>query len=212
MRNPHLRRWGGGLAAIVLIAGLGACSEGEPNPLPSVRPSAYQSADASPAASATDEPDPPEIQNDLRKRPLKRSINAGPVTLTAKYDTHLSLKKWRSNVSKPLHVSITAINKDKKNQKIYLTKVTVNVTAYDSAGPVDAPKALTDTTDINPGFIITRPNTYNQNFSLPAIDDAALYLTADLTYEMVLQVNKDKDGRNFSKQVAVDSMTIPIAR
>ena len=76
---------------------------------------------------------------------------------------------------------------------------------------VDGPRTLSDATNISPGFIVTFPDTYNQSFALPAIDEAAIRLTIDITYELVLQASKDKDGRNFSKQVATDTIVVPIA-
>jgi hypothetical protein len=201
-----------GLVAVcVTAASVSGCSSTPPSAVPPPAWTPSPAATASPEPSVAEPTTTRQIRNDLSRLPLRRDIKAGPITLNLQYTTRLAVDQWRAGVSKPLFMTVTAINKRKRDQKIYLTKVTVNVTAYDEDGPVDGPRVLTDATNISPGFIVTLPNTYNQNFVLPAIDEAAVYLAIDVSYEMVLQVSKDKDGRNFSKQVATDSLIVPVA-
>lgn len=155
---------------------------------------------------------PEPIRNDLAKLPLKRAVGAGPLTVSIEYNTTLPLDSWTPSVSKPIELSLTAVSKKQPDQKIYLTKVSADITAYDSSGPVDDSRTLTDASNINPGFIVTFPNTYNQRFLVPGSSEVADRLSIDFTYEFVLQVNKDKDGRNFSKQVATDTISVPLVR
>lgn len=204
----RLRVLAAGVACVALVCCASACSD-TPVTVPPV-------SSASPASTVPDDGNLPEstpepIKNDLAKLPLRRSLSAGSLTVNVEYNTQLPVAVWRAAVNKPLHVTLTAVNKKKQGQKIYLSKVTVNVTTYDASGVVDGPRTLSDSTNINPGFIVTFPETYNQSFSLPAVDDSGNQLVIDFTYELVLQASKDKDGRNFSKQVATDTIVVPIA-
>ena len=203
--------WPLALGCVISLSVMSACTEEPSTPLlpPSI-PS--RSASATPLPNETSSAAKRPIANDLKKTPLVRKLDAGPLTLTVKYTTKLPVKEWTSGIGKPIKVSLTAVNRRKSRQKIYLTKATVNLTAFDDVGPVDTPRAISDTTDINPGFIVTSPNTYNQTFTLPAVDDTAVRLTIDFTYEFAQQVDKDKDGRNFAKQVATDTITVPVAQ
>jgi hypothetical protein len=201
-----------GLTAAVVLAllgGLAACTENSTVPVPQSSYAAPRAASPNPAETAA-ESTPEPARNDLAKLPLKRALNAGPLTVNVEYSTPLAIEDWRTGINKPIRVSLTTVNKKKRGQKIYLSKVTADVTAYDDGGVVDVPETLNDTSNINPGFIVTFPETYNQNFALPAVDDAAGQLVIDFTYELVLQASKDKDGRNFSKQAATDTVVVPI--
>lgn len=152
-----------------------------------------------------------EIPNDLAKRPLKRTLKAGPLAVDLKYDTRVSVRKWQPDRSKPLYVSLKAVNRDKKKQKIYLTKATANITAYDDQGQIGDTRTVSDSADLNPGFIVTTPNTYNESLALPPLDSGSMWMTVDLTYELVMEVERTKQGRDFAKQVVTDTLTIPLA-
>jgi hypothetical protein len=93
-------------------------------------------------------------------------------------------------------------------QKIYLTRVTVTITARDDTGPLDSPRPLVDTANISPGFIVTFPYTYGQDFVVPSLDEGATSVTLDFTYEFLLQVSKD--SRDYYKQTAIDTLVVPI--
>ena len=138
-------------------------------------------------------------------------MNAGSLTVTVEYNSQFTADKWRADATKPLHISLTAVNRRKQGQKIYLSKATATLTAYDDRGQVDS-RAVNDTANISPGYIVTFPNTYNQNLQLPAVDSTTTWISIDLTYELVLEVDKTKQGsRDFAKQVASDTITVPLA-
>lgn len=135
----------------------------------------------------------------------------GSLTVDVQYNTRLSVDQWQPERSKPLHVSLTAVNKKKEGQKIYLSRLTGTITAYDEADQVGDSRTVSDTANISPGFIVTFPNTYNQSLALPPVDSSATTMTLDLTYELVLEVDKTKQGnRDFSKQVATDTIVVPL--
>lgn len=198
--------------AMALLGGLSACSEESPRgsaPTPTRRASlsASPSADISPSAEPTSSP----VKNDLERVPLARSLNAGPVRVDVKYMARLPLTEWRAGTTKPLLVTLTASNRNKRNQKIYLTRVTMNVTAFDESGQLDVPQAIVDSANLQPGFIVKSPNTYNQNFDIPAVDRAAVRITIDLSYELLLEVNRSDEGvQDLAKQVATDRLSVPI--
>ena len=198
--------------AVILLGGLAACSDTPVSVPPSA--STYPSPSAAaetPGSDDTGAPTPSEIRNDLAKLPLKRALNAGPVTVNAEYTTNLPLKDWKAQNSKPLRISATAANRKKSGQKIYVTKVAMTVTAYDDAGQLDVPQVLTDEPSIGPGYFVTFPNTYNQTFAIPAVDSGSTHITIDISYELVLEVDRTKLGRDFAKQVATDTITVPVA-
>ena len=212
-KTPDLRvrRWIGGLTATAVLCVLTACTD-TASPVPQsswTPPSSTRTATTEPESEtkASDQ----KIPNDLAKLPLRRTIGAGPLTVDVEYSTRLPLAEWSPERSKPLRIKLQAVNTDKRKQKIYLTKVTANVTAYDDRGQIGDTRNVTDSANINPGYIVRSPNTYNQSLSLPTVDSGSLWITVDLMYEMVLEVDKTKDGRDFAKQVATDTITVPLS-
>lgn len=200
-------------AACMSLAGLVAlpgCTDDATVPVP--QSSYARSATPDVQGTASESASPSAVPNDLAKLPLKRAINAGSLTVNVEYNSRLAAKGWRAEASKPLHISLTAANKSRQGQRIYLSKVTAIVAAYDESGQVGESLAVTDVANISPGFIVTFPNTYNQNLQLPAVDSASMWMIVDLTYELVLEVDKTKQGnRDFAKQVASDTVNVPLA-
>lgn len=214
MRRNSGRRFATGITvgAMLLTCTLAACSDDTTTlPQNSWTPPPGESRTPE-QVDPTTSPSPTQSErNDLARLPLKRVINAGPLTVNVEYGTRLDVRQWRGGVSKPLQISLTAVNKKKRGQKIYLSRATATVTAFDDRGQVGDSRNVTDTANINPGYIVTFPNDYNQTLSLPSVDSSALSMTIDLTYEFVLEVDKSKEGRDFAKQVATDSITVPLA-
>jgi len=128
--------------------------------------------------------------------------------VNATYDPRVPVADWTASANKPLSLSLTTVNGRKGGQKIYLTRVTVTITARDDTGPLDSPRPLVDTANISPGFIVTFPYTYGQDFVVPSLDEGATSVTLDFTYEFLLQVSKD--SRDYYKQTAIDTLVVPI--
>ena len=128
------------------------------------------------------------------------------------YSTRLAIKDWQPGVPKPVRVTLTAVNGNNRSQNIYLLKATADVTAYGENGFVERSQPVIDAALITPGFLVKSPNTYNQIFNLPAVDDSAARLTIDFTYELVAQVGKGRDPGDYSKQVATDTIVVPLTR
>lgn len=200
------------LAIVISLLGLSSCTQSaapEISPQPTQR--AYGSESPTTDASTESEPKSPGVKNDLDDLPLRRSLETGPVTVKVEYTTHLPLEDWRAETTKPLLVTLTATNTKKKRQKIFLTRVTMNFTAYDESGQLDVPQTLTDSANLQPGYIVTNPNTYNQSFNIPVVDRAAIRIVIDMSYEFLLEVDRDGENRDLAKQVATDTLTVPIA-
>lgn len=210
-RQVRLRVLAAGVA-VILLGGVSACSgDSTVPPSGSTYTSPSAAAQTTPKSDDSEAPTPTAVRNDLARLPLKRALNAGPVTVNAEYTTRLALQNWKAQIGKPLQVSATAANRRKSGQKIYVTKVGMTVTAYDEAGQLDVPQSLTDTPSIGPGYFVTFPNTYNQTFVIPAVDSGATHITIDISYELVLEVDRTKLGRDFAKQVATDTIAVPLA-
>ena len=211
MRRTYLRRWSRCVAAVVLVAGLAACSE-ESVSVPYSSTSSASPTNQLPVDESTSNEPTDKVKNDLSKLPRKQTLKAGPLRVKVEYDTKLKLKRWYPDRSKPLRISLTAINRNKPKQKIYLTKATANITAYDEQGQIGDAQSVKDSADVNPGYIVTSPNTYNQSLAIPPLDSGSLWMTIDLSYEFVMEVDRTKQGRDYAKQVATDTITVPLAR
>ena len=144
---------------VVLLSGLVACTEDSVTPVPQSSYATPVGAPPSSTAGGPGESTPAPVRNDLEKLPLKRALNAGPLTVNVEYSSSLAIEDWRAGINKPIRLTLTTVNKRKQGQKIYLSKVTVDVTSYDESGVVDSPRTLNDTSNINPGFIVTFPET-----------------------------------------------------
>lgn len=207
---PVLRRAACGAVALVVVA-LAGCADDTPS-VPVSSPVAQASPVSLAPSSAGEQTavsgDPAAARNDLAKVPTQRLIRASGLTVNATYDPRVPVADWTASVNKPLSLSLTTVNGRKGGQKIYLTRVTVTITARDDTGPLDSPHPLVDTANISPGFIVTFPYTYGQDFVVPALDEGATSVTLDFTYEFLLQVSKD--SRDYYKQTAIDSLVVPI--
>ena len=201
--------------ALALLAVLAACSDDPPVSTPrptytATRPSA-SSSPSTPAARESASPSGAD-RNDLAKLPLRRSVSEGPLTVNISYGTRLAIKDWQAGVRKPVRVMLTAVNRNNRSQNIYLQRASADVTAYGDNGFVERPESVVDAASIIPGFIVKSPNTYNQIFNLPAVDDSASRLTIDFTYELMIQVSVGKEFADYSKQVATDTIVVPVTR
>ncbi len=195
---------------------LAGCADDTPPSGPVSSPATQTSpvTQTSPAPASSGDPttdpggDSAPIRNDLAKVPTQHVIKASGLTVNATYDPRVPVADWTASVNKPLSLSLTTVNGRKGGQKIYLTRVTVTITARDDTGPLDSPRPLVDTANISPGFIVTFPYTYGQDFVVPALDEGATSVTLDFTYEFLLQVSKD--SRDYYKQTAIDTLVVPI--
>ena len=203
------------LAAIVAVASLlvAGCSP-TPTALPPSGPPPVASSSSllqphpEPTQTAESAPSAAVVRNDLA-RPLSRRLTAEPLSIMVSYSTSLPVGRWRPEVVKPVRVTLTVVNPRKRDQKIYLTRVTATVTARDEFEPVEPSKSIEDTSNLTPGYIVTAPNAYGQVINIPAVDLAATSITLDLIYEFVLQIGSE--SRDYAKQTASDTLVVPLS-
>lgn len=201
--------------ALALLAGLAACSDDPVSTPQPTYPATRRGASSSPSTPTAGESTSPSerVRNDLARLPLRRSVREGPLTVNIAYSTRLPIKDWQAGLPKPLRVTLNAVNRSDRSQNVYLQRATVEVTAYGESGFVERPEAVTDdAVTITPGFIVKPPNTYSYVFKLPAVNDSAELLTIDFTYELVTQVSPGRDPGDYAKQVATDTIVVPVPR
>jgi hypothetical protein len=92
-------------------------------------------------------------------------------------------------------------------QKIYLSRVSAYLEISDSTGHLDSPDPLVDRADVNPGFLVSSPASYDQVFTLPALPGEATQLTIDFRYEILL-LQPSTSPRDFEKRTATDTLVI----
>lgn len=198
-------------AAIAVVLALAGCSGSTGSQLPPLPAPLPRSSASTPQAGASASPDESTrpAKNDLKNDDkLKRTFDAGDVTVNVAYATALPTKDWTAVALKPLSVSLTAFVNSDGGTKIYLTRVTVDSVVTFEDESLDAPPPLVDTANISPGYIVTFPSTYAQVFTIPSLDDGATEVSLHLTYEMLLQT--DPKARDYQKQTATDTVVIAL--
>jgi len=172
---------------------------------------ASPSSSAAPSASAAGTPSPAAtpVHNDLAKGSLKRKLSAGGVELTVNYWSTLDLADWTPEAAKPVNLSATGAFADGSEQDIFLTSISLAAAVSGPAGPLQAPPTQTDKASVKPGYVITKPNSYGGVFTVGAVDAAATSVTLTFTYQLLQQTAPK--AKTYSKQTAVDSLTVPLA-
>lgn len=195
-------KWFGLMLMVVLT--FSSCSNAGPTRVPPTTPRAPTSNTTSPSLRPTTEATNP-VRNDLSKGRTKRALRAGGVRVTVAYAVETPIDKWRPEVSQPIMVGISAVTADK--HRIYLAKVTGDVTLSDEAGPLQAQQPLLDEANIIPGYLVTRPAAYNQVFMLQPLPIEATTLTIDFRYEMLI-LERDSTPREYAKRAITDTVVL----
>ena len=202
-----------GLFAISILASvlaLASCSALGNDAAPSI-------ASSTPSPRPRTATDPPEASpsssskplNDLRTGRAKRVFKTGDLTVNVEYAT--PIRPWIAGAQKPLDLTVTAFVKGKRGQKVYLSQVTAYPTASDGSGPLATSDSLKDAAGISPGYLVTFPQTYNQSFLLPVVDEGATNIDIDLKYEFLL-LQGSSSPRDYTKRTASDTLTVPLSQ
>jgi hypothetical protein len=190
--------------AVLMLGGCGALAEPASRPVFVQRPNATQtSATATPTSSRH------KLRNDLQTGRKEHVVKSGRLIVKVKYSTTLRTVHWTPKMRKPLDLKLTAFVDGMREQKVYLSALTLYATASDNSGPVSSPDALKDRADIRPGYLVTSPESYTQSFVLPAVDDGATALNVDLHFEFLIPQGQFA-ARDYSKRTAKDSLTVPL--
>jgi hypothetical protein len=198
---------------IISLALLAGCTTPVAVPGASREPTATPST--RPTASETAEPPEKPPRNDLKSGKLDRRLKTGDVAVKVDYATSLPIGDWTATTSKPFAVTATADMIDnEKSQKIYLSKLTITLDPRDDAGAVDPPLPLTDEAAIVPGFLVSSPASYRQEFFIPSLVTGATTLTLRLRYELLLESSSgsgDSETKDYSRRTVTDIVVVPIA-
>ncbi len=196
--------------ATVLVAG--GCSTppwqqgASASPAASTSPSGSvsPSASATPTASAT-----APVQNDLATGSLKRTLTAGAAELKVTYWSTLDLAAWVPQVPKPLNaVASATLDGGAKGQNVYLSAVRVATTAYAADGSPQVLEPVEDTADVKPGYLVTKPSSFQQVFSLPPAPEGSTAVQITVTYELLIQ--SAPDAKTYLRQATSDSFQVPL--
>jgi hypothetical protein len=198
-----------GLAAalMVFIAGCGTppWKQANANPTASSTPAGIPSASPShPRTPAS----PPPRRNDLATGSAKRTVQAGGVRMKINYWSELDMSEWTAGAAKPLSESASAVFIDGSEQNIFLAKASVIISVDGPKGALKAPAPLMDISSVRPGYLIKKPNSYGQVFTIPALAESARSVTLTLTYELLVQ--SAPKAKTYSKQTASLDLVISI--
>jgi hypothetical protein len=195
------------LASVLALAG---CSASGDEAAPSIASSTpnpdSRVATGTPKASPSSSSKP---LNDLRTGRAKRVFKAGDLTVNVEYAT--PIRPWIAGAQKPLDVTVTAFLNGKREQKVYLSQVTAYPAAFDGSGPLATSDSLKDAAGISPGYLVTFPQTYNQSFLLPVVDEGATNIDIDLKYEFLL-LQGSSSPRDYTKRTASETLTVPLSQ
>jgi hypothetical protein len=115
------------------------------------------------------------------------------------------MSEWQPEVSQPIKVGMTAASPGK--HRIYLAKITGEVTLADEVGPLQGAQPLVDEANIVPGYLVTSPAAYNQVFMLQPLPDEATILTIDFRYEMLI-LERNSRPREYAKRSVTDTIVL----
>lgn len=177
--------------------------EGSPSPVASA-PTAATARTGRPSS-----PGSTARRDDLSSGRAAQTFPAGNLSVNATYATTLPTTKWTPSATKQVDVTVSAMDNASGKTKVYLSRVTCTISASDDTGPIAGPSTLTDTANINPGYLASFPYSYEQVFTVPTVDEGATGLTFSFKYELLTAVSDDT--KDYTKQTAVSTIQVPLA-
>lgn len=167
-------------------------------------------ASQSPTPSASASATPTPVVNDLAKGSLKRTLRAGAAVLDVSYWSTLDLGQWTPGVPKPLNVVVTAtLEGGAKGQQTFLSAARASTTATGADGVPQVLDAVDDSASVAPGYLISKPNSYQQVLTLPAAPAGSTSVRITLTYELLIQSAPKAD--TYLRQATSDTIEVPLA-
>ena len=149
-----------------------------------------------------------KVKNDLSRGVAKHTLDAGAIELKTVYYSNMPMAQWTPEANKPLTLSLTADFPEGYKQDIYLAEVDVRMDVTGPDGPLAAPAPIVDQATVSPGYLIKKPNSYGNVFTVPAVPEDAQSVTLTFTYQL-LAPSKPK-SKTYSKQVTTDTVTVAI--
>ena len=149
-----------------------------------------------------------KVKNDLSRGVAKHTLDAGAIELKTVYYSTMPMAQWTPSASKPLTLSLTAKFPGGYKQDIYLAEVDVRIDVAGPDGPLTPPSPIVDQATVSPGYLIKKPNSYGNVFTVPEVPEGAQSVTLTFTYQL-LAPDKPK-SKVYTKQVATDTVTVAI--
>lgn len=148
------------------------------------------------------------VQNDLATGSAKRTLLAGGVRVKISYWSTLDLGDWTAAAAKPLSLSASATFVDGSEQDIFLSRASLSIAVEGPKGALAAPPPVVDEATVAPGYLMTKPSSYLQVFTVPALPAGTRSVTLTLTYELLAQ--SAPKSKTYSKQTAGNDLVVPI--
>ncbi|MDQ1555989.1 MAG: hypothetical protein QOI02_991 [Actinomycetota bacterium] len=150
------------------------------------------------------------VENELANGTTQRDLKAGDINLTVNYFSTLRMDKWTYGANKPLSVSLVGTLGHGGKNKIYLSQVTMatQVLAADGTTLPAVPTVVEDAS-VSPGYLVKKPYTYSNTFTLPAVDPGAQQIIFTFSYDLLLQ--STPKSHTYAKQTATDTLKVAIA-
>ncbi len=198
------------LAAAAVAAALLLASGCSTPPWEEAAAGASPTPSAAPSATVLPTPTPTraKVKNDLSRGVAKHTLDAGAIELKTVYYSTMPMAQWTPQASKPLTLSLTAGFPGGYKQDIYLAEVDVRIDVTGADGPLTPPAPIVDAATVSPGYLVKKPNSYGNVFTVPAVDEAAQSVTLTFTYQLLAPA-KPK-SKVYTKQVATDTVTVAI--
>ena len=149
-----------------------------------------------------------KTKNDLSRGVAKHRLDAGAIELKTVYYSNMPMAQWTPEANKPLTLSLTADFPEGYKQDIYLAEVDVRMDVAGPDGPLASPAPVVDQATVAPGYLIKKPNSYGNVFTVPALPADAQSVSLTFTYQL-LAPSKPK-SKTYSKQVTTDTVTVAI--
>ena len=145
----------------------------------------------------------------MAKGSLKRTLSAGAAELKVTYWSTLDLGEWVPQVPKPLNVVASAtLDGGAEDQNVYLSAVKVASTAYAADGTPQVLDPVEDVADVRPGYLVTKPSSFQQVFTLPPAAEGSTAMQITVTYELLIQ--SAPDSKTYLRQATADSFQVPL--
>ena len=199
------------LSAVAAAAALLVAAGCSTPPWEEAASNATPAAVPTPAETVLPAPTPvrAKTKNDLSKGVAKHTLDAGAIQLSTVYYSTMPMAQWTPEANKPLTLSLTAGFPGGYKQDIYLAEVDVRIDVTGPDGPLAPPAPIVDQATVAPGYLIKKPNSYGNVFTVPAVAEDAQSVTLTFTYQL-LAPDKPK-SKVYTKQVATDTITVAIS-
>jgi hypothetical protein len=169
---------------------------------------ATPSVTAVPTPTPTPKPIRAKVKNDLSRGVAKHTLDAGAIELKTVYYSTMPMAQWTPQANKPLTLSLTADFPGGYKQDIYLAEVDVRIDVTGPDGPLTSPSPIVDSATVSPGYLVKKPNSYGNVFTVPALPEGAQSVTLTFSYQLLAPA-KPK-SKVYTKQVATDTVTVAI--